>query len=206
MELSEKITIARKRKGLTQEQLADLANITVRTVQRIESGESVPRVFTIKTLAEALGTNFEDLIINETPSNNPLNGSSVFQRDFNPDNEKHILKILCLSCFSYLAVPLVHFLIPSYFLKHSDTSNTKTINVARAIIRRQIYWTIVHSFLLLLTLGYNFIVSVHFDASYLLHYLWPFLIMYILNGFIIVHSLIHINNIDYAPSLISLKH
>ncbi|SKB86695.1 Helix-turn-helix [Parapedobacter luteus] len=199
MELSEKVAIARKRKGLTQEQLADLANVTVRTIQRIERGESIPRAFTIKTLAKALGTNFEDLANNETQNDSSPNVSAVVQNNFNPDNERHILKILCLSCFSYLAIPLVHFIIPIYLLKHSGSSNTLTINLARVVIRRQIYWAIVHSFLLLLTLAYNFINAVYFEASYLLHYLWPFFTMYILNAFIIMHSLIRINNTTYSP-------
>lgn len=38
MDISERISLARKSKGFTQEQLTNLANVTVRTVQRIESG------------------------------------------------------------------------------------------------------------------------------------------------------------------------
>jgi transcriptional regulator with XRE-family HTH domain len=43
MTLAEKIVAARKRKGYTQEELADLAAVAVRTIQRIESGETIPR-------------------------------------------------------------------------------------------------------------------------------------------------------------------
>ncbi len=53
MDIAGKLVDARKRKGLTQEQLADLANITVRTIQRIERGDSIPRAYTLKTLAAA---------------------------------------------------------------------------------------------------------------------------------------------------------
>ncbi|MFT3946550.1 MAG: helix-turn-helix transcriptional regulator [Agriterribacter sp.] len=61
METHKKNALARKKKGLTQEQLADITNITVRTIQRIESGKSIPRAFTIKTIASALGCSFEEL-------------------------------------------------------------------------------------------------------------------------------------------------
>ncbi len=61
MELSKKIVLARRKLGLTQEELASLAQVTVRTIQRIESGESIPRSFTVKALARALETNFEEL-------------------------------------------------------------------------------------------------------------------------------------------------
>ena len=53
-ELGMKVSELRQQKGLTQEQLAELCEISTRTVQRIESGEVDPRSFTIKTLGEIL--------------------------------------------------------------------------------------------------------------------------------------------------------
>ena len=50
----------RKLKGLTQEEVAEMCNITVRTIQRIESGAVVPRAFTIKSISEVLGFSFFD--------------------------------------------------------------------------------------------------------------------------------------------------
>ena len=53
-ELGKKIVELRKEKGLTQEELVDKCNISVRTLQRIETGEVTPRVYTIKTILAAL--------------------------------------------------------------------------------------------------------------------------------------------------------
>lgn len=53
-ELGMKVSELRQQKGFTQEQLAELCEISTRTVQRIESGEVDPRSFTIKTLGEVL--------------------------------------------------------------------------------------------------------------------------------------------------------
>ena len=53
-ELGKKIVELRKEKGLTQEELVDRCNISVRTLQRIETGEVTPRVYTIKTILAAL--------------------------------------------------------------------------------------------------------------------------------------------------------
>jgi len=50
----------RKAKGLTQDEVAEMCNITVRTIQRIESGSSTPRAFTIKKISEVLGFNYFD--------------------------------------------------------------------------------------------------------------------------------------------------
>lgn len=57
-ELGSKIASLRKKKGLTQEELVDLCNINVRTIQRIEAGEVTPRNTTIKLILEALGYDF----------------------------------------------------------------------------------------------------------------------------------------------------
>ena len=46
-------------KGLTQKELSERSNISVRSIQRIENGDIVPRSHTLKTLAEILGLSFE---------------------------------------------------------------------------------------------------------------------------------------------------
>ena len=53
-----KLVEIRKAKGLTQEELAEKCNISVRTIQRIESGLVKPRAFTIKTISSTLGFDF----------------------------------------------------------------------------------------------------------------------------------------------------
>ena len=44
----------RKRKGLTQEELAENSGLSLRTVQRIENGKVLPRGDSLKSLAIAL--------------------------------------------------------------------------------------------------------------------------------------------------------
>ena len=53
-ELGRKISELRMAKGLTQEELVERCNISVRTIQRIEAGEVTPRSYTIKTILAAL--------------------------------------------------------------------------------------------------------------------------------------------------------
>ncbi|MEL7585608.1 MAG: helix-turn-helix transcriptional regulator [Prolixibacteraceae bacterium] len=53
-ELGRKISELRKAKGWTQEELVERCNISVRTIQRIETGEVMPRVYTVKTILAAL--------------------------------------------------------------------------------------------------------------------------------------------------------
>ncbi len=58
LEFREKLIEVRKAKGLTQEEVAEKCKITVRTIQRIESGVVMPRTYTIKIISDALGFDF----------------------------------------------------------------------------------------------------------------------------------------------------
>jgi transcriptional regulator with XRE-family HTH domain len=59
-ELGKKIADLRKSKGYTQEELVAKCNLSVRTLQRIESGEVSPRSYTIRIIFSALEFNFFD--------------------------------------------------------------------------------------------------------------------------------------------------
>jgi len=65
-ELGKKIVELRREKGLTQEELVDRCNISVRTLQRIETGEVTPRVYTIKTILAALDYDLNKISDNES--------------------------------------------------------------------------------------------------------------------------------------------
>lgn len=80
-ELGQKIAALRKEKGLTQEELVELCNISVRTIQRIETGEVTPRSYTIKTILSALGNDLKDIQEEEKTSINikkPLQLAWIF--------------------------------------------------------------------------------------------------------------------------------
>jgi uncharacterized Tic20 family protein len=66
-DLGIKVVELRKQKGLTQEQLAEICEITPRTIQRIESGEVDPRSYTLQCLGTALAFDFE---VDNTTSEN----------------------------------------------------------------------------------------------------------------------------------------
>ena len=52
---------ARKSKGLTQEELAELTKINLRTIQRIENNENEPRGKTLNLICDVLEINMEDV-------------------------------------------------------------------------------------------------------------------------------------------------
>lgn len=69
-ELGNRLTTLRKEKNMTQEDLAGKSHVSVRTIQRIEAGEVLPRTSTVKILLGALEQTFESLKTNESSTMN----------------------------------------------------------------------------------------------------------------------------------------
>ncbi len=64
--IGKKIIEVRKLKGITQEELAELSNVNLRTIQRIENNESEPRSKTLSLICEVLQIDLEDVLISDT--------------------------------------------------------------------------------------------------------------------------------------------
>src|SRR6185437_11548465 len=60
MTLSQKVKELRMSAGTSQEELADATRLSLRTIQRIENGETQPRGDSLKRLARALGVATEE--------------------------------------------------------------------------------------------------------------------------------------------------
>ncbi len=171
------ITQLRKAAGLTQEELAEKAGVTVRTIQRIENNNSMPRAYTLRQIAEALGLSVQELTKTTVAECPPYD-----------EKEKHWeLRWLNLSCFTYLFIPFVHVLIPYYLWKKNQSE------AGRKIIAVQITWTIALHGLLLLALAVN-LAMFHFldKAAWFISYLWLALAMYAVNALMIIRTHVRI--------------
>jgi len=62
LHLAQHIKELRNRKGMSQEFLAEESGLSLRTIQRIENSETVPRGDTLKRLAIALQTSPDEII------------------------------------------------------------------------------------------------------------------------------------------------
>ena len=78
-DLGLKVAELRQQRGLTQEQLAEMCEVSPRTIQRIESGEVDPRAYTLHCLGTALEFDFgEENTANENLWLAALHLSSIF--------------------------------------------------------------------------------------------------------------------------------
>ena len=71
IQLNKTIRELRKKKGLTQEQLAAVLNVSPKTVSKWETGEYAPDLAVIPDLAEFFGVNL-DTLFGYSPRKKPL--------------------------------------------------------------------------------------------------------------------------------------
>lgn len=74
-EFRHKLIEARENKGLTQTEVADMCKLSVRTIQRIESGQVTPRSYTIKLISKNL--DFEFFTNQESKNSYPIQNQLI---------------------------------------------------------------------------------------------------------------------------------
>ncbi len=125
--IGDKILEIRKRKGLTQEELSDLAKINLRTLQRIEKGETGPRGNTLKMLCSVLEINMEDIL------------------DYGKTEDNKYIRYFHLSVLTFIFIPLGNIIIPLILWL---TKRDKIIGLNEQgadLLNFQILWTILTS-------------------------------------------------------------
>jgi transcriptional regulator with XRE-family HTH domain len=70
-ELGKRLTALRKEKNMTQEELVEKSHVSVRTIQRIEAGEVLPRMSTVNILIGAMGETYESFMARAPQSAEP---------------------------------------------------------------------------------------------------------------------------------------
>lgn len=91
--LGQKMREARKEKGLTQQELADLSHVSIKQIAKIEKGKINPSYLILKALAKVLPISLDTLI-------NP---------DVSPEDEGATqMKILYYNCPSEVRKTLLH--------------------------------------------------------------------------------------------------
>lgn len=121
---SEQIKALRRAKGLSQESLAENARINLRTLQRIEAGDTIPRGETLRLLAQALDVPVESLV----PA---------------PAEDISFLKILNLSALSFWLLPLGGVLVPLVLWLYNRQRVAGVMELGKRILNFQITWAII---------------------------------------------------------------
>lgn len=190
-DLAIKIKELRTRKSLSQEELSKSCGLSLRTIQRIENGETDPRGDTLKRLAFALNVTPDDLI------------------DWAEQEDSRFLALLNLSAFSYIAFPILGIIIPLAIwvlkkdkIKYLDDTGRKLLNF-------QISWSICLFLIYILIFGstiFHFRIGRIFGGIEKLIFI--IMAFYLFNGvMIVIHTVRSLlkKQVIYQPAIPFLR-
>ena len=123
-ELAARIKQHRIKNGLSQDSLAQETGLNLRTIQRIENGETVPRGDTLKRLAMALKTSPDELI------------------DWQSRDDKNVLLLLNLAQLAFLVFPIMGILLPLIIWILQKDKVRQANELGKKILNFQISWNI----------------------------------------------------------------
>lgn len=186
-ELAQRLKTLRNRKGFSQEELSEKAGLSLRTIQRIENGETEPRGDSLKRLALAFDVPLDEIV------------------DWTIQEDNGFISSLNLSALSFIIFPLLGILVPLIIWISKKDKIKKVNEVAKNLLNFQITWTMLF-FVGFIGVAINFvspmdmpgdvspsIISAHMTSR--LKITLSFIgAMYLFNVVMIVINAIRINN------------
>lgn len=141
----------RKKKGLSQYELAEAARVNLRTIQRIEKNESEPRGKTLNLICEVLDINAEDIL------------------DYGKKSDKSYLIIFHLSVILFLVIPLGNIIIPLVLWMNQKNKIIGLKEVGANLLNFQILWSVV-TYMMIFTFAIFKIL--HYEIYQMPFYIW----------------------------------
>ena len=121
--IGKKIKEIRKRKGLSQEELAEASKVNLRTIQRIENNESEPRGKTLNLICNVLDINTEELF------------------EYGKHTDKDYLIYFHLSVLSGLVIPIGNIIVPLILWMNQKDKIIGLKEIGANLLNFQIFWT-----------------------------------------------------------------
>jgi transcriptional regulator with XRE-family HTH domain len=180
-ELAKKIKELRNRKGFSQEELSEKSGLSLRTIQRVENGETEPRGDSLKRLAIAFDVNPDELI------------------DWTVLEDRGFITSLNLSALSFVVFPILGIIVP-LIIWISRKDKIRNLNeFAKEILNFQITWNMVFFIGFGSLMAYSF-----FETRSIVTEGYPFLrlfapiifigVMYLYNAILTIINSINIYN------------
>ena len=163
-----KVKLLREQKNLTQTELAEKSGLSLRTIQRIESGQSL-KGFTLKAIAQTLETEPENLFSQE-------------EKDIQIDRAK----LINFSALAGLIIPFGGIIFPAILTYRTQDSVNRELG--KSVIGVQIILAFVISVLLILSPFIQHWFSIQFPL-----FLVPLMAFIILKLWIVIKNGISLN-------------
>lgn len=150
--LGQRVKNLRATACLSQEELAEISQISLRTVQRLEIGATTPRGDTLKRLASALKVTPDDLF------------------DWQTEEDKGFLKLMNLGSLGFLFFPVLGIVIPLVLWIKKMDSVQFAKEVGKSILNFQITWCVLYYGMKLLVWAITIVYSRHMDEISISYY------------------------------------
>ena len=189
--LGSKLRDSRKKLGLSQEALAEKANVSLSTIQRIEKGNVKPRAFTLNILAETLELDVSELL------------SDLIEKE-TPKISFIALKRMNLYTLLLVFIPFINLVIPFIVWKIKKAIPPKD-SIAGKMLSFQLLWSILTIIGMLLSIFLtNIIIGEAGFGDYIL--ITVYLLALVFNIFIIVKTTSQFNKevknvLSFVPNL-----
>ncbi|EAZ80160.1 helix-turn-helix domain-containing protein [Algoriphagus machipongonensis] len=124
--LGEKLKTLRLKNGFSQDELAESAGVSLRTVQRIENAEAVPRMDTIKRLFQIFGMSPEEVL------------------DWSQTEDKGYLIGMNMSGLAFLLLPILGVILPLVLWMSRKDKVKGVAALGREIVNFQLTWITIY--------------------------------------------------------------
>ncbi len=176
--LGSKVSDSRKKLGLSQEALAEKANVSLSTIQRIEKGSVKPRPFTLKIIADTLNLEVADLL--EEAVEKEIESSKLTA-----------LKQMNRATLFLAFIPFINMILPMLIWKLNAQIHSSD-KIAGKMVSFQLLWSIVSLVLAILSVFLsNLIIGEAGEGHYISLIVFLFAILF--NIYIIVKTAAQLN-------------
>lgn len=152
-ELGRQLAALRKQHNLTQEELVEKSHVSVRTIQRIEAGEVVPRISTIKILWRALGAEYTS----STPTTPSMN--TPHSPELHRQQQQLLLAVIAGALYLVIDISLMALEL-SWLSAGSRNESLRWIYIGLSLAMGVSYFLFARGFLLLAQLFENGLLRV----------------------------------------------
>jgi|ERR1035437_528005 transcriptional regulator with XRE-family HTH domain len=199
--LGKKVKELRLSNGFSQEYLADESKLNLRTIQRIESGTTIPRGDTLLRLASSLKISPDELL------------------DWSKQEDTGQLLLINLSGLSFILNPFLGLIIPLALWVSKRDKVVRADETGKELINFQISWLIFMSFIIIvyiaIVLTYNGSTTIeslgHADKKIIiatLFFLFSIGFYYVYTTVLIISNTLRIQKdlpVKYRPSFKIIK-
>jgi transcriptional regulator with XRE-family HTH domain len=201
-----RINAIRKSKGLSQEVLAERSGVSLRTIQRVEQGETIPRGHTVQALAAALDVPLELLRAEPEPvppQEAPQPQPAALAPAAAPvlPSDPAFLQLLNLSALSLLLFPFLNLIVPLLLWRARRHTTAHVAEIGRRVVGFQVLWQVGCFFAYLLLVLLNMAAAHYHLPKWSGGFVGVLMFTYALNVLTVAYSAVQLRqgNLNLYP-------